>query len=104
MKIRSTLTQSEDLRIGQRGQYIPEGALQVRCKKLGIDCWIEKRRKKITDADKLLNGFIGIGIGYELVYGITINGKDHDVGSMPRDLSKFTRGIEIAKELFAKIK
>lgn len=96
-----TLTQSENLKIGQRGPYIvkPGSVCDRRCKNLGIVTWVEKRRAPVTEADRNLRQFIDIPTGYNLVYGITYKGQDFDCGDMPRDISAVTRGVEFANKV-----
>lgn len=97
-----TLTQSENLKIGERGVYVPKsnGALERRCCALGIVCWLEKRAPKPMDAsERTLREFVDMGERYELVYGITFEGKDYDCGDMPRDLGGVVKGIAIARRI-----
>ena len=92
-----TLTQSESLKIGERGPFISASEVfNIRIKKLGIVCWVEKRRKAPSGADKILREFIDIPTDYELIYGITYKGRDFDCGDFPRDLGKVIKGIEFA--------
>lgn len=97
---RVTLTQSEELKVGQRGQYqFQDSKLAAASASAGITAWIEKRKSDITADDRNLRQFVDISVGYKLVYGITFEGKDYDCGDMPRDLGRVIRGIRIAKGL-----
>lgn len=93
-----TLTQSETLRIGERGRFTPKpgGVVESHCSKLGISLWVEKRKKEPTEFEKNLRTFIAIPMGYELVYGISYKGVDHVCGNAPRDLRGVVNGIAIA--------
>lgn len=95
-----TLTQSEQLKIGERGIYVPKsgGKLEARCIALGIICWLDKRAPEPeTESDRALRAFIDLGERYELVYGITYAGKDYDCGDMPRDIGGVVKGIAIER-------
>jgi hypothetical protein len=95
-----TLTQSETLRVGERGPFIPDPVkfkkLITRAKVVGFTVWVEKRKTEITEADKTLRLFIDLPRGYKIVYGITWKGRDYEAGDSPRDLSVFTRGMTAA--------
>lgn len=94
-----TITQSESLRTGERGEYAPTtDTLATLIIRLGAKCWVEKRKATITDQDRALRAFIDVPLGYTLTYGITWRGKDYDCGDMPRDIGRVLRGIEIAVE------
>jgi hypothetical protein len=99
-----TLTQSEELKIGERGVFTPQVGCKfaANCEFLNITCWVEKRKKAPTPSDNALREFIEFPTGYELVYGITYQGTDHDCGDMPRDLSKVVNGILIARAAIAR--
>lgn len=92
-----TLTQSESLRIGERGEFIGGPSFTERCNAVGVKCWVEKKKYRTDDCLRNLRTFISLPGDYKLVYGITYEGKDYECGDMPRDLGKVVRGIAIAK-------
>jgi hypothetical protein len=93
-----TITQSEGLKVGQRGEYILRPAKsRARAERLGITCWVDKRKSTRSLADRTLSGLLDDFAAYELVYGLTYKGKDHETGDMPRDLASVIQGIEIAE-------
>lgn len=94
-----SITQSETLKIGQRGEYIPKGITLSRCEKLNIKCWVEKRKHTPDEFEKNLRTFVDIPVDYRLVYGITWNGKDYDCGDVPRDMGYVIKGVAIANNL-----
>lgn len=96
---RLTFTQSEQLKIGERGEYIPGPITAERAKRLDIKCWLDKRKAQPSESDKALREFVDLSYGYKLVYGITYKGKDFDCGDMPRDLNRIIQGIDIATNL-----
>lgn len=92
-----TLTQSEHLKAGERGEYISQSEpFNRRIAMLGITCWVSKSRVLPSESDLALRPFISTP-NYRLEYGITFEGKDYGCGDMPRDLGKVVRGIAIAK-------
>lgn len=95
-----TFNQFEKLEIGQRAEYISDQEwFNQRTASLGIKCWVEKRKKELTESDKALKKFIDLPMGYSLHFGITYNGNDFNCGDVPRDLSYVVRGIGIAQGL-----
>jgi hypothetical protein len=95
---RLSLTQSENLKIGERGVYVFRGPkTKSRAERLGITCWVQKTKAPITDSDKALREFIDIPVGYKLEYGINYKGREFVCGDCPRDLGSVIIGIEIAE-------
>jgi hypothetical protein len=95
-----TLTQSENLKIGERGVYVFRGPnSKTRAERLGVTCWVQKTKTPITDSDKTLREFIDIPVGYKLEYGINYKGKEFVCGDCPRDLGSVIFGIEIAYQM-----
>lgn len=96
-KNRVTIERIEKAKFGTRGEYILDEKSKCRpfAEKLGITCWVEKRRSDVG----ALRGFIDLPTDYRNIYGITYNGKDHDCGDMPRDMGKVILGIAIANNL-----
>lgn len=97
-----TITQSEDLRMGERREYTPSnptGVFAERIAKHGISVWLEKRPKTPDAYERNLRHFIALDFSYELVYGLTYKGKDYDCGSMPRDLGYVVKGIDIGASI-----
>ena len=81
-----TLTQSEHLRIGERGEYIlRHDKPKARAVRLGASCWVEKRppTKEQKESDDALRWMIDVGPSYQLVYGFTWKGRDYDAGENP---------------------
>jgi hypothetical protein len=91
-----TLTQSENLKVGARGDYKSGPEFTARCEAIGVSLWVEKRPAKPDAFTRNLRTFVSLPGDYKLVYGISFQGADYDCGDMPRDLGKVLRGIEIA--------
>jgi len=91
-----TLTQSESLKVGARGEYKGGPEFTARCEAIGVSLWVEKRPAKPDAFTRNLRTFVSLSGDYKLVYGISFRGADYDCGDMPRDLGKVVRGIEIA--------
>jgi hypothetical protein len=101
-----TLTQSEGLKIGRRGAYVPRVAsVRQAADHLGITCWVEKREPKPMDAaERTLRQMVDMGDRYELMYGITFSGDDYECGDQPRDIGGTIRGIAITRGLVLPMK
>lgn len=96
-----TLEGMQRAKIGTREKYLLSTKAVCRpiADKLGIKCWVEKRRKEADEFEKNLRTFIDIPTGYITIYGITYKGADFDCGDMPRDLGKVIQGIGIASQV-----
>jgi hypothetical protein len=101
METELTLTQSENLKPGEMGEYFFRSQHQEeRRKRLKMRCWVRKVKTNPTESDKRLREFIDLPFGeYVLEYSISYKQHLYICGDCPRDMSNVIRGIEFAEEL-----